>query len=113
MEIHRFIAMRFTRYRSSITVQTLPCDSSFTLSIHRYAFTDVFKQVGWSVEVLPCGEARKVGVRLIYCVFFFYLLQEEFTTLEEKASNVLRDYEKAQVSCNVKLDAPLLSFPLC
>lgn len=71
MEIHRFIAMRFTRYRSSITVQTLPCDSSFTLSIHRYAFTDVFKQVGWSVEVLPCGEARKVGVRLIYCVCVF------------------------------------------
>lgn len=37
------------------------------------------------------------------CVFFFYYLQEEFTTLEEKASNVLQDYEKAQVSCNVKL----------
>lgn len=44
------------------------------------------------------------------CVFFYYL-QEEFTTLEEKASNVLQDYEKAQVSCNVKLDAPLFFFP--
>ena len=45
---------------------------------------------------------------------FFYYLQEEFTTLEEKASNVLQDYEKAQVSCNAKLDAPLfvLSFML-
>ena len=32
----------------------------------------------------------------IVCVFFYYL-QEEFTTLEEKASNVLQDYEKAQV----------------
>ena len=39
---------------------------------------------------------------LCVCVFFYYL-QEEFTTLEEKASNVLQDYEKAQVSCNVKL----------
>ena len=38
----------------------------------------------------------------LLCVFFYYL-QEEFTTLEEKASNVLQDYEKAQVSCNVKL----------
>jgi len=42
---------------------------------------------------------------------FFYYLQEEFTTLEEKASNVLQDYEKAQVSCNVKLDAALFFFP--
>ena len=39
----------------------------------------------------------------LLCVFFNYYLQEEFTTLEEKASNVLQDYEKAQVSCNVKL----------
>ena len=47
----------------------------------------------------------------LLCVFFNYYLQEEFTTLEEKASNVLQDYEKAQVSCNVKLEAPLFFFP--
>ena len=47
----------------------------------------------------------------LLCVCFFYYLQEEFTTLEEKASNVLQDYEKAQVSCNVKLEAPLFFFP--
>ena len=42
-------------------------------------------------------------------VCFFYYLQEEFTTLEEKASNVLQDYEKAQVSCNVKLGGTSVS----
>lgn len=41
--------------------------------IDRYPFTDVFKQVGWSVKALPCGEARKVRVRLIYCVCVFLL----------------------------------------
>lgn len=43
------------------------------------------------------------------CVFCKYL-QEEFKTLEEKASNVLEDLEKAQVSCNVILDAPVFPF---
>ena len=55
--------------------------------------------------------SKKSSCKTDLLCFFNCYLQEEFTTLEEKASNVLQDYEKAQVSCNVKLDAPLFFFP--
>ena len=46
-------------------------------------------------------------------IFYLNNLQEEFKTLEEKATKVLEDYEKAQVSHKYNLEFLFIICPRC